>query len=342
MQHYLDGNDNLARALTDTAYADQLNASKSAIRVDGLGWLPAPDTLQNIEIQGLNANFNLRNEIDTVLREHPQLAETTVFVNALEAARDGKVTFIGSDVMKARIADFDGLVDEHCLNEARSLVEHTNSEAVALAHDIKAVIYNPRSGDNLFESSFLKPDNKVAQAYIFDHEVGHLLLKHGITGEGALVEASADAYAAIRSIQRFGGPEAIADMAMGVRAFNSVRSGDGYLNTTVIDEIIQESKRTDFSKLSAAETVELAEKFAAMHAPRADERLEAKETYSMSTARSRPRWRPISPRPASRPTASSPSIPAHARRRRFSRARRTRRKAASCWTACVNAPRISG
>lgn len=99
-----------------------------------------------------------------------------------------------------------------------------------------------------------------------DHEIGHQICKNGyVKKDGNLCEAAADAYAALRHIQRFGGVTPYLENLVAFRALELVFRDDKgvHFTSAVVARIIQDSKEKDFTTLSPAETVRLADAYAA-------------------------------------------------------------------------------
>jgi len=102
----------------------------------------------------------------------------------------------------------------------------------------------------------------VSDVFVFDHEIGHLLCKNGLAKTN-LRECVADAYATIRHIQRFGQDSAAIRRLVDKRAVELV-FGDGveHFTAPVVEKILADSAKMDFSKLTPTETVALAERYA--------------------------------------------------------------------------------
>jgi hypothetical protein len=113
--------------------------------------------------------------------------------------------------------------------------------------------------------------------FIFDHELGHLLLKNGMTGDEHLNECAADAYATLRHIQRYG-----ADTQF-LRYYNRADmvifgQSPAHCTDMVVKRVKELAESMDLSALSDAQTVRLAEEIAN------DYRVDARELHIMSTA----------------------------------------------------------
>ena len=131
----------------------------------------------------------------------------------------------------------------------------------------QAIIFTP--------FSVLSPvhnDRAAMLFFEFDHELGHLLTSRGrnITPHGTTVEAenSAEAFAVLRSIQRFGGLRAHLDALSRWRARCLIAGGNKtHITTAVIDAIIADSARVDFTKLTPQETIAAANEYAQRYCP---------------------------------------------------------------------------
>ncbi len=95
----------------------------------------------------------------------------------------------------------------------------------------------------------------------FDHEVGHLVVPNGLSHDCLfLAEATAETYAALRHIQRYGSED---DYIQGVnlaRAENLAEGGDAsiyYYHPQMLDKVDELKDQCDLSMLSPQETVEL-------------------------------------------------------------------------------------
>ena len=98
----------------------------------------------------------------------------------------------------------------------------------------------------------------------FDHEIGHCLIlyKNALLGENA-----ADAFAAIRYLQRFGRPEDLAIISA-ARSYNFMKWGDGkHLSSPVLNRIMEDSKSFDFKSLLPQETIQKAREYAERFTP---------------------------------------------------------------------------
>ena len=99
----------------------------------------------------------------------------------------------------------------------------------------------------------------------FDHETGHALTP---LREGTPAENIADAYAALRHLQRAGNDAEALDYCAWKRAFIFVTTGKtSHLTTFTLDKIICDRKTADFISLDPAEIAAVAKAYAKANTP---------------------------------------------------------------------------
>lgn len=99
----------------------------------------------------------------------------------------------------------------------------------------------------------------------FDHETGHALTP---LREGTPAENIADAYAALRHLQRTGNDAEALDYCAWKRAFIFVTTGKTtHLTTFTLDKIICDRNTADFISLDPAETAAIAKAYAKKNTP---------------------------------------------------------------------------
>lgn len=120
--------------------------------------------------------------------------------------------------------------------------------------------------------AFGEKNKDLMRLWILYHEAGHTLVagadivrdENHPFGEGA-----ADAFAALLFLQRFGlEARDFLSMKSWSRAFEVVRGDTSHLSTMVLDKIIADSAHEDFTQLSPAETIKLAEAYAKAWTPK--------------------------------------------------------------------------
>lgn len=105
--------------------------------------------------------------------------------------------------------------------------------------------------------------------FIFDHETAHAIVEDGRSDNRFLAESIADAYAAVRHLQRSGGDTQFIEDMMLARATDTVFRENGILNFScpVIEKILEDAKTVPFEKFSPAETVSYVTAIAQQHTP---------------------------------------------------------------------------
>jgi len=147
---------------------------------------------------------------------------------------------------------------KNCTNHlnAKNIVGTSNHSYFLKGEKIKIIALNKSSINNNSTSSTQKI------TYIFEHEMGHLVIKNGLSPDKHLAECAADAYAALRHIQIFGKKtdffEYYSDRA------STIVLGISPIHYTddVIEKVKQLSEKINISNLSLSETTKLAEKIA--------------------------------------------------------------------------------
>lgn len=104
--------------------------------------------------------------------------------------------------------------------------------------------------------------------YVLEHEIGHRVVEQGFAG-GHLGECAADAYATLRHIQSFGQNTDLFENA--AKAYSMVLGGSSiHYTQSVFNAVKDYAKENDVSKLTLAETSELANQIAIEHQLDAD------------------------------------------------------------------------
>jgi hypothetical protein len=116
--------------------------------------------------------------------------------------------------------------------------------------------------------------NEMEAMAVFDHELGHLVVRGGYYSEDPCFrECAADSFAVLRHLQRYGEKSEAIERAGWRRAFDFVMSGDaGHFTTLVIDEIksIKDKDRLNIAAMTPEQTARLAMRVALEHTPHPD------------------------------------------------------------------------
>jgi hypothetical protein len=201
--------------------------------------------------------FDFDKAVKQVRHDHPQLKKGALYINA---SNDNW------DEIAGGLADLS--VDEDDIDEIGKGVKEARRlktsfcQAITLkGKEVSAVIffpdkhplYGPKRG----------PGDDTGT---FDHETSHALTP-GLSG--ILGENTADAYAALRHLQRFAGEKEDIDYAGWKRAAVFLRTGiTSHLTTFTLDRILCDAKTADFMTLTPAETTAIAQDYAKKHTPK--------------------------------------------------------------------------
>jgi hypothetical protein len=221
-----------------------------------------------------NLSFHFNKAVAETLRDYPQLRDTTVFVNAAEHPHvNSPLTMHGQNNAIAKTASYvDNIRKSLKTSQANgssyavSTFEQNGGYAVVLgAKKIPVMDEHPLT-------------HIVGKSFVFDHEVGHILSKR--FGKKTVNECTADAFAALRHIQKFGKDTSFLRhiswfRAHGLLAYNHKI----HFTSPVIDRIIFDSQHQDFSKLSPQQTLERAVKYADQYTPNEKNILKARQAH---------------------------------------------------------------
>ncbi|MBU6475916.1 MAG: hypothetical protein KGQ70_08100 [Alphaproteobacteria bacterium] len=122
--------------------------------------------------------------------------------------------------------------------------ESCNVDLIALKEDIPGMC----------SDGYIK---EMLATFVFDHELGHLVVRNGMSYDEHLNECAADAYAALRHIQRFGKDTGFFESHS--RAPHVVLGGSlPHYTDAALREVKALSARKDMTKLSLQETAKRA------------------------------------------------------------------------------------
>jgi hypothetical protein len=210
-----------------------------------------------LKTAGAAAGFNLEAETEQFLQSFPAIRDNTIFAMAdVDSYNPNDLKLYGHPQALRRDAEFGGMkkLIDMSIKVGSSLASPLNMEA---NYKNNIVAINPHAGLAL-----------ISGLHAFEHEAGHLVTPTG--SDDRLAEATADAYMALRMLQRQG-EDAVESLsrvsAMRAHGFLIDGLSEGYLTTTVIDKIIQDSKTIDFKALTPEDTANLATKYAEENYP---------------------------------------------------------------------------
>lgn len=155
--------------------------------------------------------------------------------------------------------------------ESAQFLQHTKTFACAERYEhidnnqeYRVLIINTDIADNAYVSSNF-PDI-LNQITLFDHEIGHMVVAEGGKPYPPHVkECAADAFAALRHIQRFGGKTDLLEHALYESSDSVLLTTKIHYTAAVFEEIKEIASKTDICSMSLKETAELAGKIAKKH-----------------------------------------------------------------------------
>lgn len=212
----------------------------------------AKDRKKTSAIPALSFDFN--EAVRKVVGDHPQLKKEALYINA--ANDDWNETEAALLTLSVDDDDIDEL--KKCVKEARRL-KTSFCQAISIdGKNLSAVIFYPDK--NPLYGPAHGPADDIGT---FDHETSHALTP-GLSG--VLGENTADAYAALRHLQRFKGERDDIDYCGWKRAAIFMRSGvTSHLTTFTVDRILCDAKTADFLSLTPTETAALAKTYGRKH-----------------------------------------------------------------------------
>jgi len=217
-----------------------------------------------------SARFDFNKAARKAMKDHPELRGNTLFIDAAN-----------TDFAEIKKALLEKDVDEEDIKDLAKTVRDAKRLKTAFHQEydwgrkkpLHVIIFHPDK-----HPVFGKEHGERDDAGTFDHETGHALSPHAT---GTLAENTADAYAALRNIQRFGGDTADLDYAGWKRAAIFILSGvTSHLTTLTLDKIVCDAATADFISLTPAETLRIAEEYAKLNTPSEERLKKLKEDFS--------------------------------------------------------------
>lgn len=210
--------------------------------------------------------FDFHKAVRQLVKDHPELRRNSLFIDAKQGL------WLEPSPVLARLAD-DGALEEveETVKTARRL-KSSFAQAVALGKkQVQTLVFYPDRHPLYAQRRGLIDDTGS-----FDHESGHILAPQAA---GTLSENTADAYALLRRLQRFGAEEPDTGYCGWKRAYVFATSGvASHLTTFTADRITCDAKTADFMSLTPAETKAIARDYARRHTP------DAKRLQSLAAA----------------------------------------------------------
>lgn len=226
--------------------------------------------------------FDLETEARNILRDYPNLDGHTLFVSL-----DDPAAVFGAlrEVPKSYHPLLPQVID-NCLNGAlrqgcsMAYAEEIPDKLTGTSFPLNVIVMMPTPPAEDFTQQY---ERELRDYFVLNHEAGHLLLPlmpEAPHPRYPYVECLADAFATIRTIQKFGADDAIHNKLAASRALNFISSGVAkHLTTTVTDRIVDEAQRQDFTALDAHDAVRAAKIYADALTPQLASLVVAEENY---------------------------------------------------------------
>jgi hypothetical protein len=194
-----------------------------------------------------NYSFDFAKEVTKIRQE---LGTSIVVASFVEVSADKTeiLQFMGPEQLKQMVSnDIKRNYDE---NPDLGSFRHRVSPIFSFGDYISFVNNGPTS------KMFGEENKETVQLFVLYHETAHLLISEGAPINN---ECAADAYAAIRLLQRFGDEVApLLSMWSWLRAESVLYSDMNHLSTLTLDRIVADAASGSFSGLTASQTVDYA------------------------------------------------------------------------------------
>jgi hypothetical protein len=199
-------------------------------------------------------------EVNRALEDYPQLRGTFAFVNTVDNQVIADVDPVKSGVQSQQE------LNQHIDRMARESKKGGPVTSKTPYRNLSIIAYTPIP-ITLFSRKTDSPEREALA--IFDHELGHLIVKGSIYANNPCYrECAADAFAVIRHYQRYGTKTDAVSILTWRRAFDFVISGnDEHFTTLAIEELDRLKDKVDFQKMSPEQIESLAKRIALTHTP---------------------------------------------------------------------------
>lgn len=223
--------------------------------------------------------FDFAKAAQKAMRDYPEETKNLV---VSDGDNNGSIIVENFKDSEKFLAEIAARVVHERMREKGSL-NHAQAMKVPMLDDIYTSLYLRHCTEEI--NPFQSPDLAVSDAYVFDHELGHLVVKTAMDEtpeQPNLTETSADAFALIRHYQRYGmdSPLPIGYITANAMMFLSGLPDTGHTTLWALDQIRLDAKTADFMSLTPAETAKLAEEYARKFTPAAAEMHKLREDYA--------------------------------------------------------------
>jgi hypothetical protein len=221
--------------------------------------------------------FDIKEELGRFLSDYPE-AGTKLLVRQISS--DGFVTNFRASTFEIRVpagADRAMFLANVKYNLAKNIddAHDLRSSIAASLHNCEVDIVTLHEKEPFLEH-YARRDVPYVRAFIFFHELGHLMIDKARPAEVSKItpdlclqrENIADAFATICMLRRFSCGKKIMEMVSWKRAFDGTEAATPtHMTTRVIDKILEDSRHFDFSTLTPAQFLLAAENYAAGSTP---------------------------------------------------------------------------
>lgn len=203
-----------------------------------------------------SSKFDFNAAARKAVKDHPELKNRLIFI---DAAQDN-FAWVEHELLRMDADDEDIELLEKTVKEAqrRKTSFHQPIGKVG-KKDMSALVFH---ADRY--SVFGPEAGPVDQYATFDHETAHALTQNL---NGTLAENTADAYAALRHLQRGEKPEDLSFAGWRRAAVMMLTGKTSHLTTMTLEKIVCDAKTADFMTLTPQETLAVARDYAKKFTP---------------------------------------------------------------------------
>lgn len=216
-----------------------------------------------------NDNFDFPALAAEIRRDFPDVAPRVYFIDTF------KKEYIGGDERADANYERHMAVNPSLRNCLANQMDKYSAEknSVVFAGPNKDFFVLLYTGDDAINMLGKSTTARQGLTFIIDHEIGHIVAANGQRGKlsRTLHECTADAYAAMRQIQRFdNGLQAVHSLqlrrAQRLVSLEGTRHAD-HFTSFVLDKIIENVQKLPLSQMTPRQTADLADRIAILHTP---------------------------------------------------------------------------
>lgn len=219
--------------------------------------------------------FEFNKAAAQAVKDHPELADNTVFINLTTGERTGKLGVRIKARLSKKFREYVAQATDKANKASRGSAHSVTSDGL---HAIAMTTGRPFG-----IVAGKKTNDEMDALFAFNHELGHLVVPAGRPGVGpyfeklfemspALHEAAADAYAVIRHLQKYGKDSGPVNHSSLRRAMDVIHHDTPeYYTAFTIEAVLADKEKIAAAKLTPEQTVEAAEKYAQRYVPSAEQ-----------------------------------------------------------------------